>query len=65
MIVFLNKQIQDMYGITEKDYLNWCEENNKSKSYKSTVSEFVWRLRTGRLVKSESGKLLKKRPRRK
>lgn len=66
MIVFLNRQIQDMYNVTENDYLKWCEENHKSKSKKHTVSEFVWRLRTGRLVKDEEhNKFIKKKPRRK
>lgn len=64
MVIYLNSQIKAMYNVTENDYLNWCKDNNYPTSYKETVSKFVYKLRTGRLVKV-NGKLVVKRPRRK
>lgn len=65
MIIYLNDQLKDLYGVTDKDYFDWCKKNNKSKSYKETVSEFVFKLRTGRLVKDSNGNLKVKKPRKK
>lgn len=63
MIYYLNEQIKKLYDITEKDYIEWCEKNNKPKSYKDSISTFVYKLRTGRLVKDSNGKLVVKKPR--
>lgn len=64
-MIYFNEQIKQLYNVTEKDYVDWCKKHNKPMSYKSTISDFVWRLRTGRLVKDNYGRLLAKRPRRK
>lgn len=63
MNVYLNKQMKDLYGITDSDYEKWCEINKKPKSYKSSVSDFIYKLRTGRLVKDSQGNLKVKKPR--
>lgn len=65
MIIYLNNQIKQMYHITDEDYLNWCDEHDKNRSYKSTMTEFLYKIRTKRLVKDANGKLITKRPRRK
>ena len=62
-IHYLNKQIKQLYGVTENDYIAWCLKNNKPRSYKTSVIKFVEKLRTGRLVKDSTGKLVVKKPR--
>ena len=63
---YLNNQIKQLYDVTDNDYVIWCNEKKKPISYKSTVSDFVYRLRTGRLVKdSNTNKLIVKKPRHK
>ena len=62
---YLNKQIEQLYDITENDYLDWCKKNDNPVSYKETMSAFLYRVRTGRLVKDNTGKLLVKKPRHK
>lgn len=63
--MYINKAALKLYNVTEEDYVNWCKSKNKA-SYKTSVKEdFFWRLRTGRLVKDSSGKLIVKKPRRK
>lgn len=64
-MIYFNEQIKKLYNVTDKDYSDWCEKHNKATSYKSTMSDFLWRLRTGRLVKDSNDKLVAKRPRRK
>lgn len=65
MICYLNDQIKELYAVSEKDYLDWCKEKKKAISYKSSVQDFVYRLRTKRLVKDmNTGKLIAKKPRR-
>lgn len=60
---YLNNQIKQLYNVTDEDYVAWCNEKKKPVSYKTTVSDFVYRLRTGRLVKDSTGKLIVKKPR--
>ena len=56
----MNKQILDILGITEDDYLNWCKMNN-NPSYKSEVrTEFFAKIQDGKLVKDKDGNLIKK-----
>lgn len=62
---YLNKQTLQLYGISEDDYLSWCEKTRKAAYKQSTKKEFFERLSDGRLVKdTNSGKLVNKRPRR-
>lgn len=65
MIIYLNDQLKKMYNVTDADYINWCEKNKKPKSYKSSTTEFIYKLRTKRLVKDEYGQLKNKKPRKK
>lgn len=62
-MTYLNEQLKKMYGVTDKDYIDWCEKNKKAKSYKSSTAEFIFKLRTKRLVKDEYGQLVVKKPR--
>ena len=63
-IHYLNNQIKQLYDVTDEDYISWCLKNNKQRSYKSSVSTFVEKLRTGRLVRdTATGKLIVKKPR--
>ena len=64
MTIYLNDQLKKMYNVTDKDYEDWCKKNNKPTSYKSSVSEFVYKLMTKRLVKID-GNLVVKKPRKK
>lgn len=64
-MTYLNEQIKNMYQVSDRDFLKWCEQNKKAKCYKDTVAEFVYKLRTGRLVKDSNGNLQTKRIRRK
>lgn len=61
---YLNDQLKELYDVTDNDYAQWCKEKKKPMTYKSTVSDFMRRLVTGRL-KKQSGKLIVKKPRRK
>ena len=60
---YLNDQIKELYEVSEADYVRWCKDNKKSMSYKETVSDFLYRMRTGRLVKDSNGNLIRKKPR--
>lgn len=60
---YLNNQIKAVYNVNDDDYIKWCKETNKATSKKSTVSDFVYRLRTKRLIKDSQGNLIKKRVR--
>ena len=62
-MIYLNEQLKEMYGVTDKDYIDWCKKNKKAKSYKSSTAEFIFKLRTKRLVKDEYGQLVVKKPR--
>ena len=49
-------------GVTEKEYLDWCEKNNKKAYKQSTKADFFARIRSGRLARdSITGKLVVKR----
>lgn len=57
----MNKQIYRVIGVTEKDYLRWCEENNKPSYKQETKREFFERIREDRLAKDKfTGKLIRK-----
>lgn len=60
---YLNDQIKSMYSITDNDYMAWCIKNKKSMTCKSSISSFLYRVRTNRLVKDEYGRLIVKKPR--
>ena len=64
-MMYLNKQIKELYDVSDEDYRKWCDKNDKSIYSKDTMSAFIYRLRTGRLVKDENGRLVVKRPRKK
>lgn len=63
-MLYLNDQLKELYHISNEDFEEWCKKNKKSKSYKETIQEFVYKLRTNRLVK-EDGRLVVKKPRHK
>lgn len=60
---YLNDQIKSMYGITDNDYMAWCIKNKKPMTYKSSISSFLYKVRTNRLVKDQYGRLIVKKPR--
>lgn len=62
---YLNKQIKELYNISDEDYRKWCDKNNKSIYSKDAMSAFIYRLRTGRLVKDENNRLIVKRVKKK
>lgn len=53
----MNKQILTLVGVSEEEYLNWCKENKKRRSLSKTKQEFFERIREGKLVRDEDGKL--------
>lgn len=63
MKAYLNEQIKALYNISEQDYLNWCKTNKKPISHKDSVSTFIFKLRTGRLIKNDYGQFKVKKPR--
>lgn len=54
----MNKQILTLVGVSEEEYLNWCKENGKRHSLLKTKREFFERIREGKLVRDENGKLI-------
>ena len=60
---YLNEQVKNLYGITDSDYQTWCVKNDKPMTYKSSIEKFLYKMRTGRLVKDSNGKLIVKKPR--
>lgn len=57
----INKQAFNIAGVTEKDYIKWCEENHKAQYKQETKADFFARIQDGRLVKdARTGKLIKK-----
>jgi len=65
MTIYLNAQIKELYEVSDKDYVEWCKKHNKPTSYKKSITEFIYKIRTGRLVKDEYGHLQVKKPRKK
>ena len=58
----MNKQIYDLIGVTEKEYLNWCKENKKSALKIETKREFFKKITNEQLVRdSVTGNIIKKR----
>lgn len=58
---YINNQAKMLVGITEKDYLDWCKENNKPSYKTSSKAEFFKRIRNMQLVRDHmTGKLVKK-----
>ena len=57
----MNKQIWTLIGTDESEYRQWCRANNKRIHDKASQSEFFSRIQSGRLVRDETGKLVKKR----
>lgn len=62
---YLNNQIKELYGISDYDYQAWCVKNKKPMSYKSSIQSFLYKVRTGRLIKDQYGRLIVKKPRNK
>lgn len=60
---YLNNQIKQLYNITDYDYQTWCEKNKKPVTYKSSIESFLFKIRTGRLVKDKYDRLVVKKPR--
>lgn len=57
----MNKQIYDLCGVTEEDYLKWCELTGKPSYKTSSKKEFFNRIQNGQLAKDQNGNLVKKR----
>lgn len=57
----VNQQAFKLAGVTEEEYKAWCKENKKPAYLKSSKADFFSRIHDGRLVRDESGKLIKKR----
>lgn len=56
----MNKQTFELYGISEKDYEIWCDQNKKNKTSQKAKTEFFKKIINDQLVKDKSGKLIKK-----
>ena len=54
----MNKQILTLVGVSEEEYLDWCKVNKKRRSLLKTKQEFFKRIREGKLVRDEDGKLI-------
>lgn len=56
----INKQLLDMYGITETDYKRYCKANKKRKCAIATKSEFFQKLMSGELVVDSNKNVIKR-----
>lgn len=56
----VNEDALAMYHVTQQDYLNWCEMVKKPPYSNATKQDFFKRLREGRLIRDNSGKLIRK-----
>ena len=54
----MNKQILTLVGVSEEEYLDWCKVNKKRRSLLKTKQEFFKRIREGKLIRDEDGKLI-------
>ena len=54
-----------IYGVTQKDYEDWCKTTKRPSYSNATKREFFTRLREGRLVKNVYGQLVRKNRKRK
>lgn len=58
----INKQLCEMFNVTNDDYRQWCKDNKKAMYKTSSKKEFFERLSDGRLVKDKrSNQLVKQR----
>ena len=44
--MLLNKQLTELYGVTDEDYLAWCELNKKPSYLKKSKQEFYEYIRS-------------------
>ena len=57
----MNKQIYELFGVTESDYKKWCELTCKPSYKKSSKEEFFSGVISGKIAKDQNGKLIKQR----
>lgn len=55
----MNKQLFELLGITEEDYIKWCRANKRAAYKKSSLKEFIEKVRKGKLVRDEKGIFVK------
>ena len=56
----MNDKSFKIAGVTMSDYKKWCKETGKAAYKPETKTDFFARITDGRLIKDESGKLVKK-----
>ena len=56
----MNKQIENIAGITYEEYKKYCKENNKHFSKTSTKKEFFKELIEGKIYRNNEGKITRK-----
>lgn len=54
---YLNKQLKEMYNITEEDYRKWCAKYKRNLSLESSKSKFFFDLRKNKLIRFPDGSL--------
>ncbi len=54
---YLNKQIKNLYNITEEDYRKWCEKYKRNLSSDESKKKFFFDLRKNKLIRLEDGSL--------
>lgn len=45
----LNKQLKDLYGVTDADYAEWCRKNGKRTRSAESRKDFYDYIRKGKL----------------
>lgn len=55
----MNKQISELLGITDEDYVKWCRANKRAAYKKSSLKEFLEKVQKGKLVRDERGIFVK------
>lgn len=58
-----NEEALKYYNVTLDDYFKWCDDTHRAPYRYDTKKEFFLRLRDGRLVKSKSLNILKRKHR--
>lgn len=59
-MVKLTKAVKDLLNITEQDYILWCKKNKKACLKDESKKEFFELVRSGKLIRDESGKFISK-----
>lgn len=54
---YLNKQLKNMYNVTEDDYRKWCDKYKRNLSSETSKSKFFFDLRRNKLIRFTDGSL--------